>query len=57
MGELGEDLVLLLRRLKNYMPNYDTNNKVGGLLFNRIGLAIQKGVGAQIVVRLPPIHV
>lgn len=44
LGKIGENLFILLKRLKNFLTNYDANNKVGGLLF-------------QIVARLSPIHV
>lgn len=58
LGELGDDMVVFLKRLKNCLTNYDdVNSKVGGYLFHRVGLAIQKGVGAQFVARLPSIHI
>lgn len=53
MGELGEDSVVFLKRLKHCLASHDANVKVGSFLFHRIGLAIQKGVGAQLVARLP----
>lgn len=42
-----------LKRLKSYIGRHDVNIKVGNFLFIRIGLTIQKGVGAQLVARLP----
>lgn len=55
LGELGEDMIVFLKRLGNCLAKYDVNNKIGRFLFHRIGLAIHKGVRAQIVTRLPTI--
>ncbi|XP_026436600.1 uncharacterized protein LOC113334597 [Papaver somniferum] len=46
LGELGE-------RLKKCMDAHDANNNLGSSLFYRLGIIIQKGVGAQLVARLP----
>lgn len=53
LGELGDDFLAFLNRLRNCLTNYDANSKIGSFLFHMIGLAIQKGVGAQLVARLP----
>ncbi|XP_026433584.1 uncharacterized protein LOC113331022 [Papaver somniferum] len=55
MGELGDDLVLFLKRLSNCLVSHDVNHKIGNSLFHRLGIIIQKGVGAQLVARLPSI--
>lgn len=57
LGELNEDIVVFLKRLKNCLASYDANYKVGSSLFHRIGLAVQKAVGAQLVARLPTVPV
>lgn len=53
LGELGIETIEFLLRLKNYIARHDANIKVRNFLFIRLGLAIQKGVGAQLVARLP----
>lgn len=53
LEELGEDLVFLLKRLRNCLVSNDANFKFGNSLFHRLGIIIQKGVDAQIVARLP----
>ncbi|XP_026445253.1 uncharacterized protein LOC113345800 [Papaver somniferum] len=52
LGELGDDVVVLLKRLKNCMSSHDGNSSLGSFLISRLGIIIQKGVGAQIVARL-----
>ncbi|XP_026392583.1 uncharacterized protein LOC113287919 isoform X2 [Papaver somniferum] len=53
LGELGEDTILFLKRVGNCLASHDANYKVGSSLFYRLGIIIQKGVGAQLVARLP----
>ncbi|XP_026458438.1 uncharacterized protein LOC113358943 [Papaver somniferum] len=55
LGDLGVDTISFLRRLRNYMARHDANFKLGNSFFYRLGIVIQKGVGAQLVVRLPTI--
>lgn len=50
---MREDTCIFLSRLKNRLASQDANSKVGGSLFHRIGITIQKSVGAQLVARLP----
>ncbi|XP_026397756.1 uncharacterized protein LOC113293280 [Papaver somniferum] len=52
-GELSPDLTSFLKRLRNCMARHDANFKIGNSLFHRLGIVIQKGVGAQLVARLP----
>lgn len=40
-GELGEDMVIFLKRLRNRIANYDLNYKIGNSLFYRLGISIQ----------------
>ncbi|XP_026452060.1 uncharacterized protein LOC113352462 [Papaver somniferum] len=53
LGELSDDITVLLKRLKNCMANHDANNNLGSFLFHRLGIIIQKGIGVQLVARLP----
>lgn len=55
LGELSEHTILFLKRLRNCLIRYDANHKIGNSLFHRLGIVIQKGVGAQLVARLPTI--
>lgn len=51
--ELGEDAIIFMKRLRNCFIRHDANYKIGCSLFHRIGITIQKGVGAHLVARLP----
>lgn len=57
LGELGDDTVTFLKRLKNCLANNDADCGASRFLFHRVGVAIQKGVGAQLVARLSTNHV
>lgn len=53
LGELGEDTIIFMNKMRNCLIHHDANYKVGSSLFHRLGITIQKGVGAQLVARLP----
>ncbi|GKC60615.1 hypothetical protein Tco_1088213, partial [Tanacetum coccineum] len=53
LGELETDAVTLLKRVQNFSMAQDIGARAAGHIFNRIGFSIAKGVGAQIVSRLP----
>lgn len=53
LGELEDDLIAFLKRLRNCLLSRDVNHKFCNSLFHRIGIVIQKGVGSQLVARLP----
>ncbi|GJV06647.1 hypothetical protein Tco_1344303 [Tanacetum coccineum] len=53
LGELETDAVTLLKRIRNFSMAQDIRGRAAGHIFNRIGVSIAKGVGAQIVSRLP----
>ncbi|GKD40247.1 hypothetical protein Tco_1260454, partial [Tanacetum coccineum] len=53
LGELETDAVTLLKRVRNFSMAQDIGARAAGHIFNRIGFSIAKGVGAQIVSRLP----
>ncbi|GKD55875.1 hypothetical protein Tco_1289262 [Tanacetum coccineum] len=52
-GELEKDAVTLLKRVRNFSMAQDIGARAASHIFNRIGFSIAKGVGAQIVSRLP----
>ncbi|GJU60480.1 hypothetical protein Tco_1238246, partial [Tanacetum coccineum] len=52
-GELEKDAVALLKRVRNFSMAQDIGARAASHIFNRIGFSIAKGVGAQIVSRLP----
>nr|GEY58670.1 putative reverse transcriptase domain-containing protein [Tanacetum cinerariifolium] len=52
-GELDKDAVALLKRIRRFYVTQDIRARVAIHIFNRISFAIAKGVGAQIVSRLP----
>ncbi|GJZ48170.1 reverse transcriptase domain-containing protein [Tanacetum coccineum] len=52
-GELEKDAVTLLKRVRNISMAQDIGARAASHIFNRIGFSIAKGVGAQIVSRLP----
>ncbi|GKC02658.1 hypothetical protein Tco_0994268, partial [Tanacetum coccineum] len=51
--ELEKDAVTLLKRVRNFSMAQDIGARAASHIFNRIGFSIAKGVGAQIVSRLP----
>ncbi|GJW24930.1 putative reverse transcriptase domain-containing protein [Tanacetum coccineum] len=52
-GELEKDAVTLLKRIRKFSMAQDIGARAAIHIFNRISFAIAKGVGAQIVSRLP----
>ncbi|GKB19002.1 hypothetical protein Tco_0852925 [Tanacetum coccineum] len=53
LGELEADAVTLLKRIRKFSIAQDIGARAAIHIFNRISFAIAKGVGAQIVSRLP----
>lgn len=53
LGELSDDITALLKLLENCMASHDVDNYLGSFLFHRLGIIIQKGIGAQLVAHLP----
>ncbi|GKA05894.1 hypothetical protein Tco_0685014 [Tanacetum coccineum] len=53
LGELKEDAVTLLKQIRKFSIAQDIRARVVVYIFNRIGFDVAKGVGAQIVSRLP----
>ncbi|GJR47306.1 hypothetical protein Tco_1315409 [Tanacetum coccineum] len=53
LGELETGVVTLLRRIRKFSMAQDIGAHAAIHIFNRISFAIAKGVGAQIVSRLP----
>ncbi|GKC45028.1 hypothetical protein Tco_1062750, partial [Tanacetum coccineum] len=53
LGELEADAVTLLKRIRKFSIAQDIGARATIYIFNRISFAIAKGVGAQIVSRLP----
>ncbi|GKE53718.1 hypothetical protein Tco_1488874, partial [Tanacetum coccineum] len=49
LGELEEDAVTLLKRIRNFFMTQDIRARVAVHIFNMIGFDIAKGVEAQIV--------
>ncbi|GJR29738.1 hypothetical protein Tco_1105970 [Tanacetum coccineum] len=52
-GELEKDVVTLLKRVRKFSMAQDIGARAAVHIFNRISFSIAKGVGAQIVYRLP----
>ncbi|GKC18341.1 hypothetical protein Tco_1020491 [Tanacetum coccineum] len=52
-GELQKDAVTLLKRVRKFSMAQDIRARAAVYIFNRISFSIVKGVGAQIVSRLP----
>ncbi|GJR99368.1 hypothetical protein Tco_0315877 [Tanacetum coccineum] len=52
-GEIERDAITLLKRIRRFFVTQDIGARAAGHIFNRIGFAIARGVGAQIVSRLP----
>ena len=53
LGELYTDAIALLKRVQQFSTAQDIGARFAGFIFVRVGFAIAKGVGAQIVSRLP----
>ena len=53
LGELEKDAVTLLKRIRRFSVTQDIGARAAAHIFSRIGFAIARGVGAQIVSRLP----
>ncbi|XP_056696709.1 uncharacterized protein [Spinacia oleracea] len=53
LGELDKDAVALLKRIQKFSRTQDIGARAAAHIFTRIGFAIARGVGAQIVSRLP----
>ncbi|GJU02522.1 hypothetical protein Tco_1112860 [Tanacetum coccineum] len=53
LGELEADAVTLLKRIQKFYITQDIGARTAIHIFNRISFVIAKGVGAQIVSRLP----
>ncbi|GKE64674.1 hypothetical protein Tco_1518835, partial [Tanacetum coccineum] len=52
-GKLEKDAVTLLKWVRKFFIAQDIGARVAVNIFNRISFSIAKGVGAQIVSRLP----
>ncbi|GJR49471.1 hypothetical protein Tco_1399992 [Tanacetum coccineum] len=50
LGELEKDAMNLLKRIRKFSLTQDIEARVAVHIFNRIGFAIAKGVGAQLVI-------
>ena len=53
LGELEADAMTLLTRIRKFSITQDIGARAAAHIFSRISFAIAKGVGAQIVSRLP----
>ncbi|GJZ82613.1 hypothetical protein Tco_0647786, partial [Tanacetum coccineum] len=53
LGELEADAVTLLKRIRKFFITQDIGARAAIHIFNRISIAIAKGVGDEIVSRLP----
>jgi hypothetical protein len=56
-GFLASEVVGLLHRVQKVMHNNVMSSRSMNVVFTRIGFAIQKGLAAQLVARLPSIQV
>jgi hypothetical protein len=56
-GFLAPEAVNLLKRIQKVMHSNVVSPKSMNVVFQRLGFAIQKGLAAQLVARLPFIHV
>jgi len=52
-GELEEEALGTLSRIKSLAISHCNNTRIGVFIFRRLSFCIQKGVGAQLVSRLP----
>ena len=53
LGELDSDAIALLKRIQKFSQAQDIGSRSVVHIFTRLGFAIAKGVGAQLVSRLP----
>ena len=53
LGELDADVISLLKRVQKFSTAQGFGARAAAYIFTRIGFAIARGVGAQIVSRLP----
>ena len=53
LGELEKEAVALLKRIQRFSSTHDIGARAAAHIFTRVGFAIARGVGAQIVSRLP----
>nr|GEZ36309.1 hypothetical protein [Tanacetum cinerariifolium] len=53
LGELEKDAVILLKQIRKVSVTQDIGAHDAIHIFNRISFAIAKGVGAQLVSRIP----
>ena len=53
LGELDTDAVALLKRIQKFSISQDAGARAAAYIFTRLSFIIAKGVGAQIVSRLP----
>ena len=53
LGELDKEALGILSRLKSISCSHSGNVKSGVFIYHRVSFCIQKGVGAQLVSRLP----
>nr|GEW71864.1 hypothetical protein [Tanacetum cinerariifolium] len=53
LGELDKDAVTILKRIRKFSVTQDIGARAAIHIFNRINFTISKGVGAQLVSRLP----
>ncbi|KAK2397766.1 hypothetical protein QL285_059309 [Trifolium repens] len=56
-GFLAPEAVDLLKRIQKVMHSNVMSPRSMNVVFQRLGFTIQKGLAAQLVVRLPFIHV
>ena len=52
-GEFDKDALDTLSRIKSISSSHSNNARSGTFIFHRLSFCIQKGVGAQLVSRLP----
>jgi hypothetical protein len=52
-GELEADAILMLGRIRSFCLSHDADSRAAAYIFSRVCFAIVKGVGAQLVSRLP----
>jgi hypothetical protein len=52
-GELEKEAIALLKRIQRFSTTQDIGARAAAHIFTRVGFAIARGVGAQIVSRLP----
>ena len=52
-GELEKDAVTLLKRVRKFSMTQDIGTRAAAHIFSRISFSIARGVGAQLVSRVP----